>query len=1454
METEKVGFHFSPHEVVPTLDPKLYSLNEEEAAFFKYTTGIQDEEELKKHILDVQAKAYAIFGYSCIRRFWFLRLNICKLPAYKQVLKLATERQGAIFLDLACCFGNDVRKVVADGWPIQNAIASDLRQGFWDAGHKLFETTPETYPLKFIPGDVFDPAFIAPRDPFYELPSTPLPDLQSLTSLSPLQGHIAAVHASAFVHLFDEEQQTQVCRALASLISPEPGSTIFGAHAGALRKGVRVVDLAGGVTRRMFFHDPNTWKELWDGGIFKKGSVKVEAQLVEHKREDLTEEPDREKTYFITCTGSRSDRGSSIRLSFVLLVCRADHTTLVSNFHVMNNAPKQEVLPAINGAYTNGAHEPSLVELENELPQVNDEMVPLGELLSRVVQSIYAELTEMAETLPNMSDAARKRLLADWVVRTKKQVVKLYATAKWARDADVAQKCMNITAFVLTQQRQFEDAIGYLETRNKSLNAARLGNHDLLTSLDVLTTGSYRRLPSAIKKAFIPPPPLTDFEVRKTLIDIEDAMRFRLRTHESIPVEMCEHHVADGRVYFTVPHLFETSVCLKGAEKDDGWFFVHVEFLINIGGDLTGMEEFPRQPTGILKRHITDEANNRLGYYLPTLPPPAPLPPGFEPPSAPQLPEGFVDAPLVRLFNFLQMMSLSYQLEILWYQAERMRSLGWADYLSVKMSPDRKSFIATYWVRPPRTAPTRAQARPIPLQGGTLTISIVQAKGPPQAGSGPTRTPKQRVLAELEHRLKLGVNRPSDEVEGLKFEVKWEQTPYVLAMIIPPELLAMAPEELTIHADSLDFESLLRKVIEKHIKAIFTVHLYNLARSQKRTVFSAPGVVTMVSEPDFSALRIHLCANEEVLITIDARTGRLSLRDSADLAAASRGIQFNTISDLINDNPLILYEALLRLRMNTIIDFTEQKAKYLGLQCYRTRSFPKEAIAQKFGSTHPHALYIQLANFPDYYLVLVIGDGGFRYAVIAAESVLDPEIGYHTYKIALFQWLDVQGILQSNAPRQDDPGSPRVADASSLPSDDVAPAGFNIETKALREVYSYCCALVACKKVQDQLKARNIACARVNPAGGTPSPGVNHIQSSLARYVPALCVQSKDILSGAPAAEAAMPNIRIIPLNWWSEKQVQVVTCVKLKYVQQPTGKTTGALSAVIRPSKRIIYDTKDAVVSFLSEDVNTCVDEFLEEWARVSKMVVIAREVAQMAKDKKWGGVKLLSFDLQTVKFAYMDDYTVSITCMDQLSPTGGTFDLRFSRTHADDAMDEGISFNPHDDAEPFLRSILRQGHGRLAPSLHRLVGLLRDTLPIVVALEDIRLESFNSSASSSKALAGLDTFAKAAGWYRILYGDLRHALDFRLMHGRKVVILDGSHSLFSKTASEDDASSLGLRPLPKLREAIAAAVKEVRATAVQGRIAPIDVGVVCDCAVVRPLAKALHAQILLRLNEQPN
>ena len=58
----------------------------------------------------------------------------------------------------------------------------------------------------------------------------------------------------------------------------------------------------------------------------------------------------------------------------------------------------------------------------------------------RLVALCYA--ADCFLSLPSMSDSARKRKLADFVVSWKKQVVKLYAVTKWSRDADIVQKCM----------------------------------------------------------------------------------------------------------------------------------------------------------------------------------------------------------------------------------------------------------------------------------------------------------------------------------------------------------------------------------------------------------------------------------------------------------------------------------------------------------------------------------------------------------------------------------------------------------------------------------------------------------------------------------------------------------------------------------------------------------------------------------------------------------------------------------------------------------------------------------------------------------------------------------------------------------------------------------------------------------------------------------------------------
>jgi hypothetical protein len=43
-----------------SLDDRYYNLDEEETTFYKQETGIENDGELKQHIIDTQAKAYAV--------------------------------------------------------------------------------------------------------------------------------------------------------------------------------------------------------------------------------------------------------------------------------------------------------------------------------------------------------------------------------------------------------------------------------------------------------------------------------------------------------------------------------------------------------------------------------------------------------------------------------------------------------------------------------------------------------------------------------------------------------------------------------------------------------------------------------------------------------------------------------------------------------------------------------------------------------------------------------------------------------------------------------------------------------------------------------------------------------------------------------------------------------------------------------------------------------------------------------------------------------------------------------------------------------------------------------------------------------------------------------------------------------------------------------------------------
>ncbi|KAE9411501.1 hypothetical protein BT96DRAFT_952531 [Gymnopus androsaceus JB14] len=231
----------------------LYELSPEEFAFFSSQTGITDEEELKNHIIAVATQAFDMIRYPCIGRFSFLKLDMSGLPTYPHLLDIGRELKNPIFLDIGCCFGVDVRKAIADGFPAQNIIASDLRPELWELGHALFQSTPSSFPVAFVP----------------ESP------LNTVKSLNKLKGRMNAIHISRLFHLFTEQQQLELAHRLAKLLSPSPGSMIFGQHRGSDVPGVKVNTLG----ETSFYHSPDSWKTLWNGVVFLEGTVEVNCVL-----------------------------------------------------------------------------------------------------------------------------------------------------------------------------------------------------------------------------------------------------------------------------------------------------------------------------------------------------------------------------------------------------------------------------------------------------------------------------------------------------------------------------------------------------------------------------------------------------------------------------------------------------------------------------------------------------------------------------------------------------------------------------------------------------------------------------------------------------------------------------------------------------------------------------------------------------------------------------------------------------------------------------------------------------------------------------------------------------------------------------------------------------------------------------------------------------------------------
>ncbi|KAJ3485915.1 hypothetical protein NLG97_g6721 [Lecanicillium saksenae] len=101
-------------------------------------TGISDAE-IDSHVESIKDKALQVAPYPCIRRFRFLDLVLCTTAAYPSIL--SRVKSGAVFLDLACCMGQELRKLAHDGAPSENTYGADLYGGFFPLSSRRTSST-----------------------------------------------------------------------------------------------------------------------------------------------------------------------------------------------------------------------------------------------------------------------------------------------------------------------------------------------------------------------------------------------------------------------------------------------------------------------------------------------------------------------------------------------------------------------------------------------------------------------------------------------------------------------------------------------------------------------------------------------------------------------------------------------------------------------------------------------------------------------------------------------------------------------------------------------------------------------------------------------------------------------------------------------------------------------------------------------------------------------------------------------------------------------------------------------------------------------------------------------------------------------------------------------------------------------------------------------------------------
>ncbi|KAG2223416.1 hypothetical protein INT45_001722 [Circinella minor] len=186
--------------------------------FYTHYVGIDNEDELVRHWQTIRSRL-SEYGplYKCINYYKFVKSRLSSRFYYHELLDMKKQgNQAPIVMDLGCCTGTDLRKLMFDGYPGDKLFGIELNQHYIDCGYDLFRDRQQC-PITFITEDIFT---ITPH-----------------TTMIPRAG---VIYTGSMIHLFSFDQLYHFIEFIITHLIP--GGLFMGTHV--------VGDITTSITRR----------------------------------------------------------------------------------------------------------------------------------------------------------------------------------------------------------------------------------------------------------------------------------------------------------------------------------------------------------------------------------------------------------------------------------------------------------------------------------------------------------------------------------------------------------------------------------------------------------------------------------------------------------------------------------------------------------------------------------------------------------------------------------------------------------------------------------------------------------------------------------------------------------------------------------------------------------------------------------------------------------------------------------------------------------------------------------------------------------------------------------------------------------------------------------------------------------------------------------------------------